>query len=109
MQGVKGDKLIKEVLNSKKKLRSTGITVGFLNDNSGVNKLLVVISKKIFKKANKRNRLRRRIKALFIKHSGTVFKNHNVFCVQIFSKELLFLNNEDLEKRVLDIFYKILP
>lgn len=109
MHGVKGDKLIKKVLNSKKKIRTTGLTVGFLNDNSGEEKLLVVVSKKIFKKANKRNKIRRRIKAIFIKHHLMIFKNHNVMAVQVFSKDLLFMTHIELEKKLLDIFYKILP
>ncbi len=108
MKGVKGDKLIRKVLNSKKKLRSTGFTVGCLATDDIEKRALVVISKKIFKKANKRNKLRRRIKAVLIKNQELVFKNYNIICIQVFSKELLLIEYKELEKRILDIFYKII-
>jgi ribonuclease P protein component len=108
MKGVKGDKLIRKVLNSKKKLRSTGFTVGCVSNEDPEKRALVVISKKVFKKANKRNKLRRRIKAILIKHQGLVFKNHNVVCIQVFSKDLLLVEYSILENKILDIFYKII-
>jgi ribonuclease P protein component len=108
MKGVKGDKLIRKVLNSKKKLRSTGFTVGCVSNEDPENRALVVISKKIFKKANKRNKLRRRIKAVLIKHQDIVFKTNNIVCIQVFSKELLLIEYSELEKKLLDIFYKII-
>jgi ribonuclease P protein component len=107
MQGVKGDKYIKKVLTSKKKLRQTGLTVGFANLDLTTENYLIIISKKIFKKANKRNKLRRRIKAILYTNKEVLFASYNSLLVQVTSKELLFTSYTDLEKLILDSFYKL--
>jgi ribonuclease P protein component len=107
MQGVTGDKYIKKVLTSKKKLRTTGLTVGCSNLELTTQNYLIIISKKVFKKANKRNKLRRRIKAILYTNREVLFGAYNSLLVQVQGKELLFINYTDLEKLILDSFYKL--
>ena len=108
MQGVTGDKYIKKVLTSKKKLRTTGLTVGLSNLDLETQNYLIIISKKVFKKANKRNKLRRRIKAILYTNKDTLFVGYNSLLVQVTSKDLLFINYTELEKVILDSFYKLI-
>jgi ribonuclease P protein component len=107
MQGVTGDKYIKKVLTSKKKLRQTGLTVGCSNLDLTTQNYLIIISKKVFKKANKRNKLRRRIKAILYTNREVLFASYNSLLVQVTGKELLFTNYTDLEAMILDSFYKL--
>jgi ribonuclease P protein component len=108
MQGVTGDKYIKQVLTSRKKLRSTGFTVGCSNIPLEGEFYLVIISKKVFKKANKRNKLRRRIKAILYTNRESLFKNKNTLSVHVNDKKLLFTSYTDLERLILDSFYKLI-
>jgi ribonuclease P protein component len=107
MNGVKGDRNIRKVLSSKKKNREIGLTVGFSNLDKDHNTYLIIISKKIYKKANKRNKLRRRIKAILINHQE-LYKNYNSILVQVKDKSLLYITYQELEKNLLDSFYKLI-
>ncbi len=60
-------------------------------------KLLVVISKKVFKKANKRARLKRRISAIFEKIYQQNRIPPNLVCiVQVINKNLLYKKSNDI-------------
>ncbi len=107
MQGVTGDKYIKKVLTSKKKLRQTGLTVGCSNLDLLTQNYLIIISKKVFKKANKRNKLRRRIKAILYINRELLFGPFNTLLVQVTAKEILFISYTELETLILDSFYKL--
>jgi len=60
-------------------------------------RLLVVISKKVFKKANKRARLKRRISAIFEKIYQQNRIPPNLVCiVQVINKNLLYKKSNDI-------------
>ena len=64
-----------------------------------------IISKKIFKKANKRNRIRRRVKAI-IKNTldSNQFKLQYFNCVvQCFNKEGIKFDSKELESEILNL------
>lgn len=75
-------------------------------------KLLIVVSKKIFKKAYKRFRIRRKISAIF---EELKFKNQlpfGVTCVvRVTNKDILYMKKdeifEDIIPKVIDLYKKI--
>lgn len=74
--------------------------------------VLVIISKKIFKKANLRNRLRRRIIAIFEKLKTESRLPTNISCIiQVKNKNLLYQTSENIKIEILnsvsDLFQKL--
>jgi ribonuclease P protein component len=75
--------------------------------------LLVVVSKKVFKKANKRNRVRRKIEAVFedLKHKNRLPSGTSCI-VQVKNKEVLLQDKNQIEQDILpkisDLFKKTL-
>jgi ribonuclease P protein component len=76
----------------------------YLSQTSGDNfKSLVVVSKKIYKKANKRNRIRRRIYGLFdeLKHSGRLPPRiATILLIQ--NKDIISLSSEEMKTQILN-------
>jgi ribonuclease P protein component len=107
MTGVKGDKIIRKTLGTKRKSRSADLTVGLSKINDDQVHFLIIISKKIFKKANKRNALRRRIKAILFVNSKLIYRNANTALVQVQNKKLLYLKHAELQQLILDRFAQI--
>ncbi len=66
-------------------------------------KLLVIVSKKISKRSVVRNKLRRRVHAVFehMKSEGKLPHNVNMI-VQVYSKDLIPANHYEMEKDLLD-------
>jgi ribonuclease P protein component len=107
MTGVKGDKIIRKTLGTKRKSRAADLTVGLSKINDDKTHFLIIISKKIFKKANKRNALRRRIKAILFVNKDIVYRNANTALVQVHNKRLLSLKHLELQQLILDRFAQI--
>jgi ribonuclease P protein component len=70
--------------------------------------LLVVVSKKIYKKANKRNRIRRKIESVF---ENLKFQNrlppHSACIVQVKDKQILFQSPEQIKQDILPDISKL--
>jgi ribonuclease P protein component len=72
MNGLKGDKNIKAALFTRYKTRSTNLTVGaFVNKgkictepSDFIENYLIIVPKKLFKKAHTRNKIRRRVRSV---------------------------------------------
>jgi ribonuclease P protein component len=70
--------------------------------------LLIVVSKKIFKKANKRNRLRRKISAVF---EDLLAKNrlppYTTCVVQVIKKDLLLAKPDEIQTEIIPEISKL--
>ena len=66
---------------------------------------MVIVSKKIFKSAVKRNRVRRRIYEVIRLHLDEIKSPYDV-AFTVFSGEFLVLPFRDVEKQVLDLLAK---
>lgn len=82
----------------KKQLFQTYLTE---SDDSNF-KLLVVISKKVLRRANKRNRLRRKVQSIFSKLDYQKRLPNNLNCIiQVKDAKLLELNLTEIENQIL--------
>ena len=80
------------------KISDKGLTVFLRFNHEKKSKLLVIVSKKIYKKANKRNRLKRKINSYFTTNLDS-FKNLNLSCIiKVNAKEKLYQKQEDLNR-----------
>jgi ribonuclease P protein component len=91
--------------------KNTNFSRIFLRKTDSPFKLLIVVSSKINKKANKRNRIKRKINAIFEKMNRERKLPSNVNCIiQVTSKEILFLNQEKIKKDIIenlqDLYFK---
>lgn len=106
MVGVKGNKNIKKVLTTKKRLKSTDLTIGYSNLQDNQKHYLIIISKKVLKKANRRNKLRRRIKNILILNQN-LFTKYDTALVKVEKSSLLYMTYKDLNNLILDKFAKL--
>ncbi len=65
----------------------------------------VIVSKKIFKSAVKRNRVRRRLYEIIRRHLGEIEKPYDV-AITVFSGELLVMPADELEKELMALLAK---
>jgi ribonuclease P protein component len=114
MLGVKGNRNIKCILGTRHRVRTADFAVGCASidyknstDNDKRLHCLIVIGKKILKRANTRNTLRRRIRAILITHSTVFYNKHNTILVQVFNKNLLTMHYSQLEQHLLDKFAQL--
>jgi ribonuclease P protein component len=99
---------IKKAFRTKYRLVNQNFGV-FIRKNDSENfQLLVVVSKKIFKKANRRNLLRRRIISIFqhLKSTEQLPKSISVI-VQVRSKDLISLDYNELKSHILDVTFNL--
>jgi ribonuclease P protein component len=87
----------------------TSLFQTYLSSNSNPNfKLLVVISKKVLRRANKRNRLRRKIQSIFSKLDYQQRLPNNLSCIlQVKSPKLLQLGLTEMENEILPSVRKL--
>ncbi len=70
--------------------------------------LLIVVSKKVFKKANLRNRIKRKISAVFIDlHTKKRLPSNISTIIQIKSPKLILLSTEELKKVLIEEVSKL--
>ncbi len=102
------EKEIKLSYRTKFRDKSELIQTYLCPNNNQDFKLLVVISKKILRRANMRNRLRRKIHAVF---SGLQFQNRlpsNLNCIlQVKSPKLIKLGLTEMENEILPTVRKL--
>ena len=103
-------KEIQKTYHTKFKKKTTFCRI-FLRKTDSQFKLLVVVSSKINKKANKRNRIKRKINSIFEKMYQEKKLPHNVNCIiQVTNKEILFQKHQeikdDLIKNLQDLYFK---
>jgi ribonuclease P protein component len=75
------------------------------NPNRVHSRFAIVVSKKVFKSAVKRNRVRRRIYEVIRRHLDTIDSPYDI-AITVFSGELLLMPSPELEKQVMDILAK---
>jgi ribonuclease P protein component len=75
------------------------------NPNRVHSRFAVVVSKKIYKSAVKRNHLRRRIYEILRLHLDEIARPYDI-AITVFSAELLLLPKPELEKQVLGVLAK---
>lgn len=79
-------KEIETVFKSKKSFYSDFFGVKAIRNNLEVNRVVIIISAKISKKAVDRNKIKRRIKAVFIKENSKMEQGFD--CIIILNKDI---------------------
>ena len=93
---------VQSALRSKDKAYTKHARIIVRNTDTQRFRVLVIVGKKIYKKANKRNRIRRKIQAVMEQALLEGDLAHNLDCViHVTSKEILTSNSEDIKKELL--------
>jgi ribonuclease P protein component len=90
-------KEIEAVLKSKKSFYSDFFGVKAIKNNLEINRIVIIISAKVSKKAVDRNKIKRRIKAIFIEENKKMTQGYD--CIIILNKDIskkTFLEIKDL-------------
>lgn len=96
------DKEIKQVYFSKYKIKTQYALINLKHTTTPNFQLLVVVSKKIYKKANKRNRIKRKIHAIFSDLKNNSRLPTNLACIiQIKNKDIIFQVEDNIRKDIL--------
>ncbi len=102
------DQEIKKTYFTKFQAKSKFSQIYFRKTTNLNFQLLVVVSKKIYKKANKRNRIRRKIESIF---EDLKFQNRlpprSACIVQVKNKEILFQSQEEIKEDVIPEISKL--
>lgn len=101
---LRSEREIKQAFRTRFQAKTPLVRVYFSYTKNPNFRLLVIVSKKIYKKANKRQRLKRRIQGLF----ENLLRQHRLppktACViQVQSKELLHKKPADLEAEIVPL------
>lgn len=75
------------------------------NPNRVHSRFVVIISKKIYKSAVKRNRLRRRIYGIIRTHLAEIKSPYDI-AITVFSQDLLLMPSTELEEQVMGLLAK---
>jgi ribonuclease P protein component len=75
------------------------------NTNRVHPRFAVIVSKKVFKSAVKRNRLRRRVYEIMRRHLSEIKEPYDV-AITVFSGELLVMPAEELEREIISLLAK---
>ena len=96
------DQDIKKTYFTKFQAKSKFSQIYYRKTNNLNFQLLVVVSKKIYKKANKRNRIRRKIESIF---ESLKFENRlpprSACIIQVKNKDILFHNQEEIKQDII--------
>ncbi len=102
------DKQIQQAFRTKHRAQTQNARILLSQNQETKFQLLIVISKKVFKKANKRNRLRRKISAIF---EDLLAKNRlppYITCiVQVLKKDLLTKNHNEIYEELIPQISKL--
>jgi len=82
------------------KISDKGLTIFLRVNKQRKLKLLVIVSKKIFKKANKRNRLKRKINAYFTNNLHIVENLHFSCIIKVNEKKVLYQKQQNLDQNL---------
>jgi ribonuclease P protein component len=107
-QRIKSQGDINSVLKSKLFYVTQYSTIKLASDTAPAFRCMVIVSKKIYKKSNKRNRIRRKIMALFEDlNSQKRLPPYTKCAIRITSKEILHLTKEELNGEILPYVNKL--
>jgi ribonuclease P protein component len=104
---------IRVVLRSKTSVKTPHTLIKLLKSELPTFRIAIIISKKIFKRANKRNRIRRKIIALFehLKCNDRL-PPYTSCIIQVQSKLIITKSNEELQSEIIPemgILYTKMP
>jgi len=96
------DNEIKSALSTKHKKFTTEFSYKISSSNDEGFRLLVIVPKKVYKKANKRNLVKRRIISIFedLKFNNQLPSNVNLI-IQVISKDIINLDYIELKDNIL--------
>jgi ribonuclease P protein component len=107
-QRIKTQYDINEVLKSKLFYLTDHTTIKISPDKKDQFRCLVIVSKKIYKKSNKRNRIRRKIMALFEElNSQKRLPPYTKCAIRITHKHILHLTKDQLTSEILPTVNKL--
>lgn len=102
------DRDIQQAFRTKHRAQTDSTRIWLSRNDKSEFQLLIIVSKKVFKKANKRNRLRRKISAIF---EDLLAKNrlppYTTCIVQVIKKDLIFKKPEEIQSEIVPTISKL--